>query len=69
VQGEPRDGNGSRREVRLQINRMAVHLRRRHAGQSPTTTDAPKVAQTPTRTSMHHHFFDGRPRILLLWPC
>jgi hypothetical protein len=39
--------------VRLLTNRMAVHLRRRHAGRSPTSIDAPMVAQTPT----HHHFF------------
>jgi hypothetical protein len=55
--------------VRLQTRRMTAHPRRRHAGWSPTTTDAPMVAQTPTQMPTHHHFFGRHPRTLPLRPC
>jgi hypothetical protein len=53
--------------ARLQTSRTAAHLRRRHAGQSLTTTDAPTRARTPTLTL--HHFFGGRLKTLPLRPC
>jgi hypothetical protein len=43
--------------VRLSISRTVVHLRRRHAGQRATTTDAPTKVQmsTPTLTLTPRH--------------
>jgi hypothetical protein len=57
--------------ARLRTSRMDVHLRRRRAGQSPTTTDAPTQARTSTRTptSMLWHSSGWRLKTLPLQPC
>jgi hypothetical protein len=66
--GSPARGMATDASVaRLQTSRTAAHLRRRHAGQSLTTTDAPTRARTPTLTL--HHFFGGRLKTLPLRPC
>jgi hypothetical protein len=57
--------------ARLQTSRTAVLLRRRHVGQSPTTTDAPMEVRTLTRTLKLtlRHFSGRRLRTLPLRPC
>jgi hypothetical protein len=72
VQGEPPRGMATGASTaRLQTSRMTAHLRRRHVGQSSTTTDAPMEARMSTRTPTLtlRHFSGGRLKTLPLRTC